>query len=120
MRYVLDTNAIIYLQKGALASPLPVGHYFASVITEMELLSFPSLSPEDAASLAELLSEIVVVPLDGEIKDRTVRIRREHGLAIPDAIVAATALALDAELVSNDLDFQTVPKLNIRRLILKK
>ena len=46
MKAVLDTNAVIYLQKGMLAEPLPRGHYFISVITEMELLSFHGLSKE--------------------------------------------------------------------------
>ncbi|MGH9397948.1 MAG: hypothetical protein ACRD18_13995 [Terriglobia bacterium] len=43
LRAVLDTNAILYLLGGRLAQPLPPGFYFASVITEMELLSYPSL-----------------------------------------------------------------------------
>jgi predicted nucleic acid-binding protein len=46
VRALLDTNAVIYLQKGMLAKPLPRGSYFISVITEMELLSFHGLSNE--------------------------------------------------------------------------
>lgn len=40
---VLDTNAVLYLLGGRLAEPLPEGRYFASVMTEMELLSYPLL-----------------------------------------------------------------------------
>lgn len=36
LTYVLDTNAVIYLQQGALADPLPEGRYYLSVITEIE------------------------------------------------------------------------------------
>ena len=43
VRAILDTNAVIYLQKGWLAEPLPPGEYLISVITEIELLSFASL-----------------------------------------------------------------------------
>ena len=34
-RYMLDTNAIIYLISGRLALPLPEGQYSVSIITEM-------------------------------------------------------------------------------------
>jgi predicted nucleic acid-binding protein len=36
--YLLDTNAVIYLVSGRLASPLPEGKYSFSIITEIELL----------------------------------------------------------------------------------
>ena len=51
-RYLLDTNAIIYLVGGQLAEPLPAGHYSFSVISEIELLSFSGLSGEDEQKLA--------------------------------------------------------------------
>ena len=35
-RYMLDTNAIIYMLNGRLASLLPDGHYSVSIITEIE------------------------------------------------------------------------------------
>jgi len=41
LKTVLDTNAILYLLGGKLAQPLPAGQYFISVISEMELLSYP-------------------------------------------------------------------------------
>jgi predicted nucleic acid-binding protein len=39
MKYLLDTNALIYLQGGKLVDELPVGAYAFSVISEIELLS---------------------------------------------------------------------------------
>lgn len=41
---VLDTNIVLYLLGGRLANPLPKAQYFISVITEMELLSYPNLT----------------------------------------------------------------------------
>jgi len=40
---VLDTNAILYFLGGKVAQPLAPGRYFVSVISEMELLSYPSV-----------------------------------------------------------------------------
>ena len=54
-RYLLDTNAIIYLIGGRLDAPLPAGQYSFSVISEIELLSFPGLSAEDDQKITELL-----------------------------------------------------------------
>jgi len=44
---LLDTNVVLYLLGGRLAEPLPVGQFALSVISEMELLAWPSL---DAAA----------------------------------------------------------------------
>lgn len=48
--HILDTNIVLYLLRGDLADPLCPGRYYVSVITEMELLSFPDL--DDAAEAA--------------------------------------------------------------------
>ncbi len=47
MRRVLDTNVALYLLGGRLAEHLPEGEYSISVITEMELLSYPDLDEAD-------------------------------------------------------------------------
>ncbi len=44
MTGLLDTNVALYLLGGQLAEPLPAGSYGVSVITEMELLAWPSLT----------------------------------------------------------------------------
>ncbi|CAN5575429.1 hypothetical protein BH18VER1_BH18VER1_22770 [soil metagenome] len=44
---LLDTNVALYLLGGRLAAPLPAGDYGISVITEMELLAWPSLTADD-------------------------------------------------------------------------
>jgi hypothetical protein len=46
-RFVLDTNAVLYLLDGRLAQPLPAGDYFISVISELELLAYPNITEEE-------------------------------------------------------------------------
>ncbi|MFA5920045.1 MAG: hypothetical protein WC856_01990 [Methylococcaceae bacterium] len=41
MSIVLDTNAVFYFLAGHLAEPLPQADFYVSVITEIELLSYP-------------------------------------------------------------------------------
>lgn len=108
LRNLLDTNIILYLLGGRLAQPLAQGEYFASVVTEMELLSYPSIDAEAEGKIRAFLSEITVVGLTPEIVDATIRLRRRYSLKLPDAVVAATALILQAELLTNDLQFSRV------------
>jgi predicted nucleic acid-binding protein len=78
--YVLDTNIIIYLLKGLLANPLPQDDYFVSVISEIELLSFGSMSDDDVTLVREFLSTIEVVDVSPGVRDAAIRLRREHKL----------------------------------------
>lgn len=56
MRYVPDTNALIYLLDNRLAQPFPSGQYGYSVITEIELLSWPNMQPQTEGSCRDLLA----------------------------------------------------------------
>lgn len=99
---ILDTNAVIYLQNGQLAAPLAEERYGISVITEIELLSFPELSQKDEELLKRFFREIAVLPLDEDVKRNTVALRKRCRMKIPDAIICATAISHDAVLLTND------------------
>ncbi|MFB3921467.1 MAG: type II toxin-antitoxin system VapC family toxin [Terriglobia bacterium] len=119
MKKVLDTNAILYLLGGRLAQPLPAAQYFISVISEMELLSYPAVDDAALDAIRKFLSEVVTIELTEEIRDLAIRLRRKYSLKLPDAIVAATAQSLQAELLTNDEKLLRVPDLPTRRLNLK-
>ena len=113
MKAVLDTNAVIYLQKGMLAEPLPRGHYFISVITEMELLSFHGLSEEQQQWLHRFIDAIGLIGLDSNVKSRAIELRKEYRLKLPDAIIAASAIENDLQLVSLDKDMANISGLRV-------
>ena len=119
MKKVLDTNAILYLLGGKLSRTIPVGQYFISVISEMELLSYPLLDESAQAKIEGFLSEVTVVGLTEDVKARAIRLRRQHSLKLPDAIVAATALSLGASLLTNDSKLLQLPGLSSQALKLK-
>jgi len=56
MNFLLDTNAIIYLVNGRLGSGVPGGRYGVSVITEIELLSFPDLQLDEEQHIRAFLA----------------------------------------------------------------
>jgi predicted nucleic acid-binding protein len=101
--YIFDTNAIIrHLNNGN--NTLLAGSRFISVITEMELLAKPDISPEAGQKVYAFLKDIIVIPLSDAIKSEAIRIRREGSPRpkLPDAIVTATAVVLNAKLVTAD------------------
>lgn len=119
-RYLLDTNAIIYLVSGRLASSLPDGQYSVSVITEIELLSFSGISAEEEQKIRDLLLLLDRVHLTGAVRDETIRLRRKFRLKLPDAIIAASALVNDAILLTNDQAFSSIDGLVCESLQLSK
>jgi predicted nucleic acid-binding protein len=54
-------------------------------------------------------TQCLVVPLDTPLALRAADVSREHKLAVADAIVYATAIAYDAELVTCDAHFRDLP-----------
>ena len=120
MNHVLDTNVVLYLLGGELAKPLPTGRYLASAITEIELLSYPSLTQSEESAIRDFLRDIQVIDMNSDVKDHAIRLRRNHGLKLPDAIIAATALSLDGVLLTNDQGMARVPGLQCQSVLLKK
>jgi len=115
-RYLLDTNAIIYLIGGRLAAPLPAGHYSFSVISEIELLSFTGLSTEDEQKIGELLTLLDRVELNQAVRLEAIKLRKQKRLKLPDAIIAASAIVNQATLFTNDQALQSTSGLTVQSL----
>jgi predicted nucleic acid-binding protein len=117
---LFDSNAVIkYLDREPgfvdLSPFLKENNCFVSVITKLEILGWTNITPTDEKRIGEFLSGLAVLPLDATIEEETIQIRRQTTLKLPDAIIAATAIAIDAEVVSTDSDFLkcTYPKLRV-------
>jgi predicted nucleic acid-binding protein len=108
-RFVLDTNAVIFLiTKGNVISSdlekeLDSADLFISAITEIELFSKQELSPDEERNLHVFLSDrISIIDLTDEIKKETIAIRRSVKHKLPDCIIAATAIVFNATLLTAD------------------
>jgi len=119
MRYLLDTNTLIYLQKGRLSSGIPVGSYAYSVISEIELLSWPQMRPEEERVWRGLLAPLHRVELNAAVRETAIGLRRERRLKLPDAVVAASALVLDATLLTNDQQLLAIAAVRSQTVELK-
>jgi len=116
---VIDTNIALYHLGGRLTALLPSGLYHASIITEMELLSYPNLSQAEEEQIQNFLTQLLLVSIDEPIKLMAIALRKQHRLKLPDAIIAATAQSLNALLLTNDLKLSSLTTLKTQSLPLK-
>lgn len=86
---------------------------FVSSISRAELFSGAS-ARDEADTIRALLTIAREVPVGVDVAEVAGRIRREHGLRLPDALIAATALVVDAALETrNTSDFKHVSGLRL-------
>lgn len=87
-----------------------------STVTIAEVLTGPLLAADEAlaARYRAILESWQVVDLTTEIAVTAARLRASSGLKLPDAVQAASALAINAHaLVTHDRDFSRVLSLRI-------
>ena len=72
------------------------------MITEIELLGFAGLDPASDKAVREFLNLGRCINLDNRIKEEAIRLRQTTKLRLPDAIIAATAVVANAELLTHD------------------
>ncbi|MEO5348675.1 MAG: PIN domain-containing protein [Magnetococcus sp. YQC-3] len=98
-------------------APLPEGLYGISIVSEIELLSFPSLRQEEEQAIHLLLEKLERLALNRAVRDQTILLRRRLGLKLPDAVIAATAISWNATLLTNDQQLQRVAELMVKGVL---
>jgi predicted nucleic acid-binding protein len=79
-----------------------------SFITKIELLSWKA-SEEIEKIAQDFISFCNVITINDAIVDNCIAIRREKNIKTPDAIIAATALSLNATIITNNTkDFENI------------
>jgi predicted nucleic acid-binding protein len=114
-RFLLDTNAVLYILAGdeVLADFLFGESLYISIITEMELLGYQDISEQEKEQIKEMLSDFIILNIDKEVKEKTIEIKKQTRLKLPDSIIAASAIVFDMPLITADKQFKTVKNLNL-------
>ncbi len=110
IKYLLDTNFILGILK---SNPIVLADVSSrqihtaecgySAITRMELLGFPGITREEELTIRQKLSRLIYLPLTEIIEDVVIDLRQTRKIKLPDAIIAATALCMRAELLTLDM-----------------
>jgi predicted nucleic acid-binding protein len=61
LKFLLDTNIVLYFLGDRIDDELPEGEYFVSVVTEIELLSYSPLDAASEAQIREFLKTVTIV-----------------------------------------------------------
>ena len=75
---------------------------FVSLIARMEVLAYPGMTPQEELARRRFLAGVIVVPITGGIEETAITIRKSTKIKLPDCIIAATAIILDAILLTSD------------------
>jgi predicted nucleic acid-binding protein len=119
--YLLDTNIVIYYWKGGLpeheidrVEGILKSSFIISVITKIELLGWRKHTEEGFAKAKEFIDKATVVPVDEELADFAINLRRNNDIKLADSLIAATAMCNDLILVTrNEKDFFSLRDLEI-------
>jgi toxin FitB len=120
-KILIDTNiAIGYignrlsLQSMDKLDPVFDGAYHLSVINKIELLGYPDLDKTEEAKFTLLIDHAVLHQIDKKIIDKTILIRKNHKIKLPDAIIAATCLVNGLDVLThNTKDFENIVGLKV-------
>ena len=77
-------------------------------ITGLELLGFRELSDYQESEIKNLLADCSIINLDEQMKSKTIYVRKNYNLKLPDSIIAASALNLNLPLFNADKDFEKI------------
>ncbi|HDR51686.1 MAG TPA: type II toxin-antitoxin system VapC family toxin [Mariniphaga anaerophila] len=116
--YLIDTNSVIDYLDNKLppkANELIEGASSKiSVITRIELLSWPGATNTQTNILLNFIGESEIYHLEESVILKTIEIRKTYRVKLPDAIIAATALINNFSLVTrNTNDFDRIEQLEV-------
>ena len=113
-KILLDTNIALYFLGGdaTLAAVIDQKEVFLSVISEMEMLGYPSINNDEIDRIKTFIGDCSVLELTTAVKEKAIFIRRQYNLKLPDAIIAATAIQANIPFISSDAIFKRISELH--------
>lgn len=118
--YLLDSNTVIdYLENALPHTNMQKLHSIVnsqpniSVITQIELLGFNA--PEHEQYITETsVNGCFIYDLNDAVIQQTIVLRKQHHIKLPDAIIAATTLVYNLELLTRNInDFNKIENLRV-------
>jgi predicted nucleic acid-binding protein len=107
LRFMLDTNVIIDtlnndLDLLAFLETFPDCEIYINPVVAIEVLAKASMSEAEEAAVHALLDSFKWTEIDKAVCEVAIQIRRAKELRLPDALIAASAITINATVLSND------------------
>lgn len=108
--YLIDTNILIYHTKGSeialdfLTKLTDESSLNISILTKVEFLGWDKHTPEGLERCKKLIECANVYPLDEEVANRAIELKRKVNIKLADAVIGATALVNDLKLATRNVD----------------
>jgi hypothetical protein len=120
-RYLLDTNILIYYWKGEIPvseinriEEILTHSFIISIITKIELLGWRKHTTDGLARARSFLECAEILPVDDDLAEFTIELKRNNNIKLADALIAATAISNEMVLVTrNEDDFSVLNDLEI-------
>lgn len=104
---LIDSNIIIYASlpeharlREFIAAQAPA----VSAVSYVEVLGYHELTAAEESLLREFFAVSTMLPIDQDVLDQAVSLRRQHKMSLGDALVAATALVHRLPLATHNVD----------------
>lgn len=112
--FIADTNILIYVHEGnKIIEPFLEYNFGISFITEIELLGFQDITPDEEVKLTALIRDCFEFSWTSKLKETAIKLKRKYKLKLPDAIIASTAIINNLPLVSADKGLLKVEELDL-------
>jgi predicted nucleic acid-binding protein len=117
-KYLIDSNAIIdFFNKSLpesgrnlLAKSIPV----ISIVTFIEIFSNKSITFREQTQLQEFTDTAIIYEIDRNIAFKTIELRLNYKIKLPDALIAATAIHYGLTLITRNVsDFSNIVGLKV-------
>jgi predicted nucleic acid-binding protein len=108
-RLLIDTNIAVSALEGNLAVQRHLNKFSLaiSIVTEIELLSAPAEIRTDRL-MRDFIASCQVININSDVKEKAAQLRRDWKMALPEAVIAASAIVNDIEFYTADRYFNKI------------
>ena len=89
---------------------------FISVVTATELLAYPDITATEYTRITDFINSLTALPVTMSIAHHAALLKRRHGLALGDSLIAATALVHNLPLLTRDKELLRLKEIEVRSL----
>ncbi len=118
--YLIDTNILIYHTKGPqvtfnfLSNLIDQRALNISILTKIEFLGWDKHTPDGFEKCKKLMEPANIYPVDEEVANRAIELKRKVNIKLADAVIGATALINNLKLATSNVDdFKKIAGLDV-------